>query len=167
MMNIRCLWLKLIFKNYGSSSCNTVIFRNWLTRSITSYRQNDRLHLKFSDSEWVRVMSLCTCSLCHFSCYHGAEWEILWVCDLNLFKEKVFLSLQNRLFHKHFTHEIKFLVITYCYVEEYSDSDPCGLITDLQPLNTNVEMDCAIGVTWLKIVRRDVCDIAVKCNIVN
>ena len=38
----------------------------------------------------------------------------------------------------------------YCYVEECANSNLCGLITDLQPTNTTVEMDCAIKVLGLE-----------------
>ena len=57
---------------------------------------------------------------------------------------RMFIKLQKKLVQTKWNEYIttnKYL-LNNCYVEEYADSDPCGLNTDLQPSNTTVEMDC-------------------------
>ena len=44
------------------------------------------------------------------------------------------------------------VMVSFCYEEEYANSDLYGLNTDLQSTNTAVEMGSATRVTWLEVV---------------
>ena len=125
------IWTRIImYISYNDDHYTTSISRTHThtcvrahTCSIFSFKH---IWLNSTDTSCLPILSLIRFSLCmnHLT----FEWNEGSVFSPNTFSPNWRHLLREQIM---------------CYVEEWADSDPCDLNTDLLPKNTNVQMECS------------------------